>query len=398
MAKFEQYVLKDGTKKWKFQGYLGVDYITGKQENAKRSGFNTKREAQLAFNQLKIDYSKGLKEKKSKTLFKEVYELWFPVYKNSVREATWMSTKRRMEKHVLPKFGDLIFERIDVKTAQQFINEWAKEFDMYTKLFSYVKRIGDHAVSMEIISNNPFRMVVTPTTLAKKRKKTEKNKKKELKYYSKEQLNKFLTYCQDKAKNTPDSMPVHQYYAQFDLALFRLLAYSGMRIGEALSLTWQDIDFKEHMLNIDKTLSRTETGYVIDDPKNDASIRVISLDAETLLILKKWQLFHKAFLFKNGISRNNYVFTDITGNWVYRTDTYQRSKRIAEPCGLLNIGNHGFRHTHATMLFEAGVSPKEIQYRLGHSELSVTMDTYTHITKDNEKNAVNKLIRHLNLN
>ena len=78
---------------------------------------------------------------------------------------------------------------------------------------------------------------------------------------------------------------------------------------------------------------------------------------------------------------------------VYRTDIYQRSKRLADKANLHNIECHGFRHTHATILFEMGISPKEIQNRLGHSDISMTLDIYTHLTKKMEKSTVDKLMK-----
>ena len=398
MATYQEYKLKDGSKKWRVTGYLGIDYITGKQTNFSKEGFDKRREAKAAFDQAVIDFRNDVQEVKTKTSFKDVYDLWFPVYQTTVRESTWITTKSRVTKYILPKFGPMLFERIDVKTAQKVVNEWAKEFGMYTSLLSYVKRIGDHAVAMEIIKTNPFRQIVNPSQLTKKHisKNDRRKKTKVLKFYTKGQLTTFLNQTKIKADSLTDKQKVQKYYAQLDYALFRLLAYSGFRIGEALALTWEDIDFDENMIDINKTLSKVEDGgYVIEDPKNDASYRKISMDILTMQILKKWKLVQNELLLKYGLTKNEYVFTDIKTNWMHREDTYQRSRRLAEAIGLPNIGNHGFRHTHATMLFEAGVNPKVIQQRLGHSSLSITMDTYTHLTKDNTIQAVEMLVEHL---
>lgn len=393
LATFKEYKLKDGTKRWMFTTYLGTDYVTGKQINTTRRGFSTKKKAQYALNQLILNHEDGIEEVKSKTKFKEVYDLWFPNYQTTVRESTWITTDARIKKYILPTFGDMLFERIDTKTAQKKVNEWAGKFGMYTMLLSYVKRIGDYAVALEIIDSNPFRKITSPKQINRDRKKSNK---KELKYYTKEELKQFLEFCEAHIESISDTSPVQLYYARLDKALFRLLAYSGARIGEILALTWNDIKFQENVLNINKTLSKTKAGFKITDPKNDASFREITLDTKTINIMKKWRLQQKELLLKNGITKNNYVFTDIEGQWMYRTDTYQRSKRIALAAGLQNIGNHGFRHTHATMLFEAGVDAKEIQERLGHSSITITMDTYTHLSKNNKTSTVDKLINHLN--
>lgn len=78
----------------------------------------------------------------------------------------------------------------------------------------------------------------------------------------------------------------------------------------------------------------------------------------------------------------------------YDVKRKRRSRRIAAYAELPCIGLHGFRHTHATLLFESGVNPKEIQHSLGHSDISMTLDIYTHITEKTEKKAINTLIEH----
>lgn len=95
------------------------------------------------------------------------------------------------------------------------------------------------------------------------------------------------------------------------------------------------------------------------------------------------------------VYRHNLVFCSTYGEIISHQSVYGRSSRIAEKAALPNIGLHGFRHTHATLLFESGVNIKEIQHRLGHSDISMTMDVYTHITESTEKQAISTLIQHL---
>lgn len=95
--------------------------------------------------------------------------------------------------------------------------------------------------------------------------------------------------------------------------------------------------------------------------------------------------------FKND---KNLLFTDWKGQLLSHPNINGRSRRIAEYANLPCIGLHGFRHTHATLLFESGVNPKEIQHRLGHSDISMTLDTYTHVTEKTERKAINTLIEH----
>ena len=98
-----------------------------------------------------------------------------------------------------------------------------------------------------------------------------------------------------------------------------------------------------------------------------------------------------AALLKN---RHNLVFYSTYGEIISHQSVDGRSSRIAEKAELPNIGLHGFRHTHATLLFESGVNIKEIQHRLGHSDISMTMDVYTHVADSVEKKAISTLIEH----
>jgi integrase len=378
MATFKEYKKKNGEKLWMFKAYLGIDYLTGKRIETTRRGFSTKKEAQLTLNQLIIEFENGQFEKEQLTTFKEMYEIWFDVYKTTVKESTWIATKQRVEKYVLPVFGTMLLERIDVKTAQKTINKWSTQFAMYSKLLTYVKMICDHAVALEIIDSNPFRKITKPKAIAV-------SKKNEFKFYTKSELETFLTFIDKRLSMISPCAEKQIYYAEFDKVIFRLLAFSGARVGEVLALTWKDIDFKENTVNIDKTLSKTNDGFTVSTPKTKASIRKISLDVITINILKKWHLKQKELLTKNGVKNKDLVFTDIKGTMIYRTDIYQRSKRIAEKCSLHNIGNHGFRHTHASLLFEAGANFKDVQTRLGHSSIEITMDIYTHVTQTTEK-------------
>ena len=385
MATFKQYKKKNGDKLWMFTTYLKTDYVTGKQVNATRRGFKTKKEAQAALNIL-LSNPDNVPQQTVTTL-EEVYKLWFENYKTTVKETTYMQTDNRMKKYVLPTFGSIKLERLDLKTAQKMVNDWSKKFGMYTKLLLYVSKVCDHAVTLEIIDSNPFKKVTKPKQVVLK--------KHALKYYSKEQLEKFMKTTELRVIEVNDKALVQKYYAEFDAAIFRLLAYTGMRIGEALALNWDDIDFSNKTIDINKNLSQTKTSYAISTTKTRSSNRLITLDDKTLYTLKKWRLRQRELLLTNGVTKIDFIFTGIDGKMIYRTDIYQRSKRLAEKARLHNIGCHGFRHTHATILFAAGISPKEIQNRLGHSDISMTLDIYTHLTKDMEKSTVDKLMKYM---
>ncbi|MFW8053267.1 tyrosine-type recombinase/integrase [Vagococcus fluvialis] len=389
MATYKQYEKNDGSKWWMFKVHLGTDYVTGKQIRTTRRGFKTKKEAQAAFNALVYDFENNIPQHEEKTTtINEMYELWFDTYKDTVKETTYRQTDRRMKKYVLPVFGSMIIERITPKVAQREINKWAEKFGMYTALLTYLTKVCDYAVLLEVVDSNPFRKIIKPKRIAKKSKK-------QLKFYTSNELRLFLKSTEKRLLEAPKSQPIHLYYSKQDVALFRLLAFSGIRIGECLSLYWSDVDFNNCSLHISKSLTQVKGGYEISTTKTFSSVRTISLDQETLANLKKWKIEQAKFLLQHGYkNQKNLVFSDWKGKVITHPNINGRSRRIAEYAGLPNIGLHGFRHTHATLLFESEVSPKEIQHRLGHSDIAMTLDTYTHITEKTEKKAINTLIEH----
>ncbi|WP_154649783.1 site-specific integrase, partial [Enterococcus faecium] len=215
--------------------------------------------------------------------------------------------------------------------------------------------------------NNPMEKTLLP-----RKKEYEKNRK----FYSKEELNNLLDAFKDFGN-------MKQY------AFFRLLAYTGMRKSEVLALQWKDIDTFNKELHVNKTLAVDEFGKVIiQSPKTRASRRVISLDTETLSILNNWKLQQKEEYLKLGYntsSKEQHVFTTVK-NTLYIPNTVNDWLRyILKKYNLPRITPHGFRHTHASLLLEAGESVKVVQQRLGHENSKVTLDIYAHITNNAPK-------------
>lgn len=391
MAVFSQYQKKDGTKEWKFRAYMGSDPLTGKRQYIKRHGFPTKKAAQIELSILQNSYANDMLEisNSKRTRLSELYELWFLNYKTTVKQATWMKTEYDIKKYILPTFGKMYIDKITVKTAQIQVNKWCEQFRMYTKLLGHLKRIMDYGVSIELIDSNPFRKVLIP-------KNTHKNLKEEkFKFYTKSELKTFLDCCDKRYNDIPDNQTILKYYAAYDYIIFRFLAFSGCRIGEALALNWNDIDFKSKVVTVNKTLTDIKGGYEIGTPKTKNSNRIITLDDNTIKELKKWKLKQMELFVKIGTRGSDFVFSNPHGKTIARNNLYNRSNRIADRAELHRLGNHGFRHTHASLLFESGANFKDVQDRLGHSSINITMDIYTHVTKESKKITTEKLTSYI---
>lgn len=389
MATFEQYKKKNGSTAWLFRTYLGIDPSTGKQITTTRRGFKTKKDALLSENRLKIDFQENGLNRVNASTFKEIYELWYESYKKTVKESTGIATERYIKLHVLPLFGETRIDRINVKTAQKAVNEWADHLQVYKVVLQYVIKIMDYAIHLELIELNPFEKVIRPH--AKDNKRGDK-----IKYYTPDQVKKAMTTLEQRVQNMKDSNLLYRYFAEFDLTFYRLLAFTGLRGGEALALEWKDIDFEKKRLTVNKSLSQTRKGYKVSSPKTKSSYRTITLDDKTVRALKRWQLRTKEMHFTNGVRNVQIIFPDLEGNYIHRQNIYMRSKRVAKFAGLPDIGTHGWRHTHASMLFESGVTMKEAQERLGHASIQMTMNIYTHLSQKSKDETVEKLAKFAN--
>lgn len=296
MATFKKYNRKDGTEAWQFQAYLGVNSATGKPVKTTRRNFKTKKEAQPALLRLQVDFENNELQKDSKQTFKEVFELWLETYQTTVKEVTFIKTKIKFDKWILPKYGHMRIKEIDVSTAQKIVNHWAKTTDQYRVLHSSASRVFKYAINLGIIDRNPLEYVLMPKRI-KEAPRTEK-----IKVYTKQELKELFHYLD----NTKPS-----YNNDFNNILFRFLIYSGCRISEALALNWSDIDFNNQTVTINKTLSQTKNGYKVSTTKTAASNATLILDATTINKLKKWQINQRKYMLTLGITEPTTIFCGI---------------------------------------------------------------------------------------
>ncbi|EGO2614384.1 site-specific integrase [Enterococcus faecalis] len=373
MAHIQKYTKKDGSSAYLFQAYIGINPKTGKPKKTTRRGFKTIREAKLALAAIEMNGVTEDNQPVIKKTYEETYYLWYEEYKTTVKESTLLKTERIFKNHILPAFGKNNIDEILPLDVQKQMNIWHEKFARATTMMNYAGLVFDYALRMQLISINPTKVIKKPV-----RKKVVKEDK-DLNFYDKEELKEFLANA-EQADN----------FRAF--VFFRLLAFTGMRKGEALALKWSDVNFDKYTLNINKAVSRRETGLYIQTPKTPSSIRRISLDHKTLEILKE---------FKHGITdEEKLIFhsdseeilsPSKTRKWLItiqnRIDK-NRNSNNKEP--MKRITTHGFRHTHASLLFEAGATIKDVQLRLGHSDIQTTMDVYTHVSKEAKEKLAQK--------
>lgn len=374
-----EYETKTGKKRYKFSIYVGKDSCTGKSILIRKSSLKSLKEAREAYLKAKLAIETGeykpLNERRLK--ISEVIEMWYKVYQPTVKESTFATTKRIVNEHVVKELGNIYLDKLSVIQCQKAVDKWFRDAPgTYKKYIFYTNDAIEYAIKLEIIDKNPMKNVVRPKV---------KNVHKEFtNFYSKEELQRFLQYA--KSCN------------QKSYTFFRLLAYTGLRRGEALALKWSDIDFKENVVSVKRTLTKgLGNKVIVQTPKTSSSYRKVAIDRNTASVLKEWKQEQRKQQIVININQDQVVFNrgkesiplsdGCIVNW---------NNIISKQAKLRRITIHGFRHTNASLLFEAGVSMKDVQTRLGHKSVKTTMDIYTHVSKQHQNKVVEKLDNYMN--
>ena len=366
----KDYTTPSGEKRYKFLIYVGKDETTGQTIQIKKQGFKTQEQALESYLKYRLKVVKGeyVPVTKRKLRLSDLYDMWIKLYKKTVEESTFASTEKIFKNHVLKQLGNVYLNKLTVVQCQNAVNIWADEAPKTFKRFMfYASKLINYGITMELIKKNPMKKVIPP--------KVERDTSKFTDFYSKDELKTFLK----------DAKEYNFRYFIF----FRLLAYSGMRKGECLALKWSDIDFKNNTIDINKSLKAGENNRLyVGKPKTKDSFRCLNMDAKTMDYLKQWRTKQQKQMFKLGmnfLSNNSLIFANSKGTYTVLSKPQRWNNAICKEYGLRHIKVHGFRHTHASLLFDAGVSMKDVKERLGYSDITTTMNIYTHVTKKEAK-------------
>ncbi|MGQ7373162.1 tyrosine-type recombinase/integrase [Streptococcus suis] len=352
--------------------YLGVDVVTGKKVKTSITG-RTKTEVKQKAQQEKIAFQQdGFTRFQATSIasYQELAELWLESYKLTVKPQTYIATKRMLHNHLMPTFGVIKPEKLTVHYIQRFINELSGHYVHYAVVHSINRRVLQYGVSLQLLPFNPARDVILP--------KVPKPENKAIKFIAPKHLKTFMAYMEQLANKN------FSYF--FDYVLYSLLLATGCRFGEVVALEWSDIDFENGTISITKNYSRLLK--IVGTPKSKAGNRVISIGQKMLNLLRLFKNRQRQLYLEVGAPASPVVFATPTKEYQNMATRQEALDRRLRECGCPRFTFHAFRHTHASLLLNAGISYKELQYRLGHATLAMTMDIYGHLSKDKEKEAV----------
>ncbi|EJQ42365.1 hypothetical protein IEE_03930 [Bacillus cereus BAG5X1-1] len=353
----------DNTKTWYFVLTHGKKE-DGKPKQFKKRGFKTKQEAQKAMLDLEQALTMGTYIQPNKILYKEyLLERFLEDKMTKVKKQTLNTYRWIVEKHIIPTIGDVELTQLNPIVIQGLYNKLTKEKilsdENIQKVHTLINDSLKKAERWGLIARNPAALVDRPKAV-----------KKEITVWNVEEVRQFLKYAKKGGR----------YYIAFLLALT-----TGMRQGEILGLRWKDVDFENGCVRITQTLS-SDGKDLLPYTKTKSGSRTIDLPEETVTALKMHWLFIRGEREKNRFYKNlDLVVCTEFGTPTHKSNIRRVFKSIIEKADIPKIRFHDMRHTHATLLLLQGVNPKIVSERLGHADVRITLDTYSHLLPSMQK-------------
>jgi integrase len=304
----------------------------------------------------------------------EYLDCWLAsVAKPAIRPTTYAKYETMVRLYLRPGLGRHRLDRLSVPTAQAFFNSRLSAGDSIAKV--HVMRVVlsaalTRAMREELVSRNVARLVTLPPAPVLDRRP-----------WSVEEARRFL----QTARRDP-------LYAAFTF----LLAY-GLRRGEVLGLSWNDVNFDQGVIHIRRQMVRAGGRLHLGPVKTTAGVRelpLLAIASEALIEHEANQLLGKP---ATKWDRERLIFTTASGQPVEPRNIGRSFERIVRKAGLRPIRLHDLRHTTASLLKKLSVSPRDAMVILGHSNISVTLGIYTHGDEDSQRDALERLDQALRL-
>lgn len=359
-------------KLWGFR-YNYYDNV-GKRHEKQLRGFSTAKAANEALLKSQLQYTQEGSSpiENSEVTIAEWAKKWYATYSPKWRPMTQDNTKSCLRDYIIPLIGSRKMRKITkADYIREFINPLSEKLAP-SSVESYHKKvmtIFNKAVENGIINRNALSGV--PIEVRSNRNS-----------FTKEDLEKF-NYQLD--------------FATMDTKVFfYTLEFTGMRKGEALALTWNDIDINTGLV----TINKDRNDYGIGETKTPASNRTISIPEKLIELLKKYRVFQirKHLRLKKPFEEDDLIFTNYNDRPFCPSGCGERLNTVLKRTDITkHYVVHSFRHTHASMLLEQGVNPVDIAKRLGHSSIKTTLDTYSHTLHDNDRKLAEDLAKNIEI-
>ena len=354
---------------------------------------NNKRKAERVMKELMEQYA-GLNLENENALFTAYLDKWLQNIKPVIKPSTWESYDKTVSGKIKPYFEPKQYRFRDMKpeiitdyfvylaTEGKSNGKGGLSYKTVKNIRGVLSSAYEYAVENHYVKDNLVQISRLPSFAH--------NIKSEVPEYNAEQVRTLLRYAKDN-----DS---HIY-------IFLLLAlYTGLRKGELLALTWDDVDYRKKLLRVNKnrTGSRKEVTSQVLTPKTNSSNRKIPLNDDVLAALKDEQKKQNeyGYLLGNGYDKtNNFIIRNILGQPYSNLSAINRVvNRLTDKAGLPHCTIHGFRHSVASILDDNGVALQDISVLLGHESVQTTERIYINRKRTAKSETISTLDKAINLN
>lgn len=300
--------------------------------------------------------------------YNEWLGVWLENYiKPSVKQKTYNIYFQMIEKHINPTIGGYFLEDLTPMILQTFVTRLLNEGNLKTHKGLAVSTVNLIVTIIQSSLKTAFMLGEAKEYVADKIKRP--------------RLTQKSVSCFSVAEQKKIEQAVSAQDKMFGVVLS---LYTGLRIGELLALTWQDIDFQRGLLSVSKTCydGKTESGFgqIVDEPKTQSSKRVIPIPKQLLHALKELK----------RINKSDYVIS--SGGKPITVRSYQRGfELLLARLGISHKGFHSLRHTFATRALECGMDVKTLSEILGHKNATITLNRYAHSLLEHKTDMMNKL-------
>lgn len=303
-----------------------------------------------------------------------LFEEYMAAKKHEVRQTTYDKSIRIANRYYLPYLEKVKVKNLNKTVLQKWKNKMS-ETELSTRtlqnIYKELHAFLNYGVKMDYYANNPL------DALGNFKSVLFEKPQDKIQYYTAEQFKKFIAVALEEAQKTNN----YKYYVFFNIAF-----YTGMRKGEINALKWDDIE--GDTINVKRSISQKIKGVPITEtpPKNKSSYRSLKMPQNLIVILNEQMTRQKQI-------NENLAQMRVCGGIDVISDTTLSNKNIkyANAAGLPPIRIHDFRHTHASLLVNAGINIKEIAKRLGHSKVEMTWNTYSHLYPKEEERVIRVL-------
>jgi integrase len=329
----------------------------------------TQREARDWLQETRNQMQSGLNLSSAHITLNQFLQQWLESHKASIRPNTVQQYSYIVNHHLLPGIGRIRLKDLRPDHIQALYNSSLRD-GKSQRTVQMMHAVLNHALNQALkwglIGRNPAQGTSRP-----------KFRRKEMKTLNGSQVQDLLQAVRG---------------SRFE-ALYLLAVSTGMREGELLGLKWGDIDWETRRLKVQRQLQRLkESGLVFSEPKSRAGIRSVVLSRIVVSRLRSHRVIqaYERLFAGNRWKENDLIFPTTIGTAWEPRNLYRHFKTVLAQAGLPDIRFHDLRHTAATLMLQQGTHPKVVQERLGHADISLTLNTYSHVLPDIQEEAAEK--------